>query len=122
ARPGVLVICDTEDLQSWWGSLTAEGGNVLSKAAGVGTSPSKEELARVTNLDSVNFGGNIAIQSLEPLDRMRKLEAVVASKTTVSDLSPLRSHRNLRYLEIGRASCREEALISRVGECLCTRR
>lgn len=100
ARPGVLVIFDTEDLQSWWGSLTAEWRNVLSKAAGVGTSPSKEELARVTNLDSVNFGGNIAIQSLEPLDRMRKLEAVVASKTTVSDLSPLRSHRNLRYLDI----------------------
>ncbi len=111
ARPGVLVIFDTEDLQSWWGSLTAEWRNVLSAAAGVGRDPSKEELARVTNLDSINFGGNIAIQSLEPLDRMRNLEAVVAAKTTVSDLSPLRSHRNLRYLDISETRVEDISII-----------
>lgn len=111
ARPGVLVIYDSEDLQTWWQSLTAEWRNVLSAAAGVGRDPSKEELARVTNLDSVNFGGNVAIQSLEPLDRMRKLEAVVAAKTTISDLSPLRSHRDLRYLDISDTRVEDISLI-----------
>ncbi|HEY8510899.1 MAG TPA: leucine-rich repeat domain-containing protein [Cyclobacteriaceae bacterium] len=116
ARPGVLVIFDTEDLQSWWGSLTAEWRNVLSAAADVGRDPSKEELARVTNLDSVNFGGNIAIQSLEPLDRMRKLRAVVAAKTTVSDLSPLRGHRNLRYLDISDTRVEDISLLRNFRE------
>jgi Leucine-rich repeat (LRR) protein len=116
ARPGVLVIFDTEDLQTWWGSLTAEWRNVLSAAAGVGREPSKEELARVTNLDSVNFAGNIAIQSLEPLDRMRKLEAVVAAKTTINDLSPLRGHRHLRFLDISNTRVEDITVIRNFRE------
>lgn len=100
SHPGVLVIFDSEDLQTWWGSLTAEWRNVLRRAAGIGPMPTKEELARVTNLDSVNFSGNLAIQSLEPLERLQKLKAIIASKTTVSDLSPLTIHRDIRLLDI----------------------
>ena len=73
---------------------------MLASAARVGPQPTKEELARVTNLDSINFSGNIAIQSLEPLEMLQKLRAVVLSNTTVSDLSPLRSHRDIRFLDI----------------------
>lgn len=100
SRPGVLVIFDSELLQTWWTSLTAEWRNVLRKAAQVSPQPTKEELARVTNLDSINFSGNIAIQSLEPLEMLQKLKAVVISNTTISDLSPLRSHRDIRFLDI----------------------
>ena len=99
-HPGVLIIFDSELLQTWWQSLTAEWRNVLASAARVGPQPTKEELARVTNLDSINFSGNIAIQSLEPLEMLQKLKAVVLSNTTVSDLSPLRSHRDIRFLDI----------------------
>lgn len=100
SHPGVLIIFDSELLHTWWMSLTAEWRNVLASAAQVGPQPTKEELARVTNLDSINFSGNIAIQSLEPLEMLQKLNAVVLSNTTVSDLSPLKSHRDIRFLDI----------------------
>lgn len=100
SRPGVLVIFDSEDLQTWWSSLTAEWRNVLSKTAGIGLQPTKEELARVTNLDSINVENNLAIQSLEPLERLQKLEAIVAGKTVISDLSPIRGHKGIRLLDI----------------------
>lgn len=100
SHPGVLIVFDSEDLLTWWTSLTPEWRNVLSKAAEIGLQPTKEELAKVTNLDSINFSGNSAIQSLEPLEQLQKLEAIVAGKTIISDLSPLKSHRDIRLLDI----------------------
>jgi Leucine-rich repeat (LRR) protein len=100
SRPGLLVIFDSEDLRTWWGTLTAEWRNVLSEAAKVGLQPTKEELAKVTNLDSINFAGNIAIQNIEPLRRLLKLKVVVAGKTTIDDLSPIKGHKEIVRLDI----------------------
>lgn len=110
-RPGVLVIFDSEDLRSWWGSISAEWRNVLSSAAKIGLQPSKEELARVTNLDSINFDGNIAIQDIEPLRRLLKLRSIVASKTTVSDLSPIRGHEEITSLDISNTRVEDISVI-----------
>lgn len=100
ANPRVLVVFDSKDLKLWWDSLVPEWQNILSKTANIGLMPTKEELARVTNLDSVNFSGNRSVQSLEPLRRLLKLRVLLAGKTSVKDLSPLHEHREIRHLDI----------------------
>src|SRR5690606_26354769 len=62
--------------------------------------PGKEDLARTTNLDSINIGNNRAITTLEPLARLEKLRIVVAHNTGINDLSPLNNHRAIRFLDI----------------------
>lgn len=100
ARPDVLVIYDSRDLQAWWNSISPEWHQVLSAAARISTMPGKEELARVTNVDSINFAGNRSITSLEPLRKLLKLEVILAANTAVNDLAPLQDHRDVRYLDI----------------------
>jgi Leucine-rich repeat (LRR) protein len=100
ANPKVLVVFNTRDLQVWWNSLSGHWQTVLSKTARIGTTPAKEELAKVTNLDSINIRGNSAITDLEPLRRLLKLQSITASKTGIKDLSPLQEHRAIRFLDI----------------------
>ncbi|HEY5822904.1 MAG TPA: leucine-rich repeat domain-containing protein, partial [Cyclobacteriaceae bacterium] len=50
ANPEVLVILDSEDLKNWWAALPDSWHGVFSKAAKITSNPTKEELARVTNL------------------------------------------------------------------------
>ncbi len=100
ARPEVLVIYDSKDLQTWWNSLTADWRMVLSTAAGIRVTPGKEELARVTNIDSINFSNDRSISSLEPLRRLQKLKVILANNTSIDNLAPLQDHRDIRYLDI----------------------
>lgn len=100
AKPGTLVIFNSRDLQSWWETLTADWQTVLSKAAGIGQAPAKEDLARLANIDSINFSGNTAISNLEALRKLPRLRAIVAARTPVTDLSPLDEHREITYLDI----------------------
>ena len=100
ANPRVLVIFDSKDLQNWWETLSDEWQNILGKAARVRTIPSKEELARVTTIDSVNFSGNRFIVDLDPLRKLPKLRVLIANKSGITDLSPLEAHGQIRYLDI----------------------
>lgn len=99
-RRDVLVIYDSRDLQAWWQTLPDEWQTVLSQAASIPMTPGKEDLARTTNLDSINIGNNRAITTLEPLARLEKLRIVVAHNTGINDLSPLNNHRAIRFLDI----------------------
>jgi Leucine-rich repeat (LRR) protein len=96
----VLVIFDSEDLSSWWGTLSDAWKEVLTKTANVQLNPSKEELAKVTNIDSIDIAGNSLISSLRPLQNLQKLQVLVAGNTSISDLSPLQDHREIRTLDI----------------------
>ncbi|HEY9045637.1 MAG TPA: leucine-rich repeat domain-containing protein [Ohtaekwangia sp.] len=100
AHPGVLVIYNTEDLKTWWNALPERWKYILSTAIKTSADPSKEELARVTNLDSINFSNNAQIRDIEPLRRLLKLQVIIANKTSVKDLSPLRELREVKFLDI----------------------
>jgi hypothetical protein len=100
SKPGVLVIFDSKDLQNWWSSLPQNWKQILSTTAKIRAVPSKEELARLPNIDSINFSNNRSITSLEPLRKLQKLKVVLANNTAVTDLSPLQEHRDIRYLDI----------------------
>ncbi|MEP2668596.1 MAG: leucine-rich repeat domain-containing protein [Cyclobacteriaceae bacterium] len=99
ARPEVLVIYDSEDLKSWWAMLSHDWRQLLQESARIGNNPTKEELARITKLDSINLSqSNIA--DLEPLRRFTNLKVVIASNTPVSDLRPLEVLKDITYLDV----------------------
>jgi hypothetical protein len=100
AHPKVLIIFDSDDLRGWWYGLPAVWKDVLSRTAHISYNPSKEELARVTNLDSVNFVNYVSVKSLEPLSKLPKLKVINGAKSGISDLSPLKNHREITSLDI----------------------
>jgi Leucine-rich repeat (LRR) protein len=100
ANPKVLVVFDSKDLKAWWETLTPEWQAILGKAANVGADPSKEELARVTSVDSINLAGTGRIRSLDPLRQLQKLQVLVANNTSITDLSPLAALAGVRYIDV----------------------
>ncbi len=100
ANPRVLVVYDSHDLKSWWSTLSPEWQGVISKAAKITLTPTIEELAKVGNIDSVNFSGNGRITDVEPLRNLEKLRVVIAGKTSIQDLSPLHDLIQIQYLDI----------------------
>src|SRR5690606_34112489 len=84
----------------WWDGLSDNWKFILSATAKIKPIPGKEELARLPNLDSINFSNDRSIKSLEPLRRLQKLNVVLANNTGITDLSPLRDHREIRRLNI----------------------
>lgn len=104
ANPKVLVIFNSRDLRSWWETLPLEWQDVFLKNSGISADPSKEELARVTNLDSVNCNGAVGIYDLEPLRRLGKLRIVIVANTNIENITALEEHDDLKYLDISETS------------------
>ncbi|HYF68392.1 MAG TPA: leucine-rich repeat domain-containing protein [Ohtaekwangia sp.] len=100
ANPNTLVIFDSEDVRGWWSELSASWKQLLGRTAGISATPSKEELARVTNLDSINFAYDVSIRDLEPLRALPKLRVIIANKTIISDLTPLAALRHVQKMDI----------------------
>lgn len=101
ANPGVLVIFESDDLKSWWSELSVSWQNIFKQFTEIKNGkPSKEELAKVTSIDSINLHGNLYIDNIEPLAKLRKVEKIILSKTSVTDLSPLEGMKNLQHLDV----------------------
>lgn len=115
-NPNVLIIYDSKDLNNWWQTLPEAWQNVLAKAARASSSPTKEELARITNLDSVNVSGNAAIRDLEPLSRLTKLKAIIADKTSVKDLSPLKGLKEVKYVDVSETEVNDLTPLRQAGK------
>ena len=113
ANPKVLVVFDSRDLKVWWDTLTPEWQVVLGKAASIGAAPSKEELAKVTSVDSINLGENGHMYNLEPLRKLQKLQVIIANKTSIKDLSPLQDHTGIHYLDISNTEVSDLSVVSR---------
>jgi Leucine-rich repeat (LRR) protein len=116
AKPTVLVIFDSKDLRAWWNTLPEPWQRILSQTADIGINPRKEELARVTNLDSINFSNDRSITTLEPLHKLEKLKVIVANNTAISSLSPLGQHRDIRYLDISDTEVADLAPVSKFSQ------
>lgn len=107
-NPGTLVILDSEDIKAWWDKeLTPAWQEVLARVAGISRSPAKEELARLTLLDSLNLDGNAEIDDLEPVRKLTRLKTLLAARTSISDLTPLRYHTQLVLLDISGTKVRD---------------
>ncbi|MBI1769603.1 MAG: leucine-rich repeat domain-containing protein [Bacteroidetes bacterium] len=111
AHPKALVVYGSSDLKTWWDALTPAWKEVISKAAKINSDPSKEELARVGSVDSINFSGKNFID-IEPLHNLQKLRVVIATNTSIQDLSPLRGHREIKYLNISETQVKDLSALS----------
>lgn len=114
ANPDVLVIFDSKDLQVWWSAMSPDWQQVFIGAAKIGATPSKEELAKIPLLDSINLNGNPSIQNLEPLRRLQKLKKLNIQNTRVSDLSPLRDNPEIHYLNISQTDVEDLTLLNQL--------
>jgi Leucine-rich repeat (LRR) protein len=112
ANPKVLVIFDSEDLKTWWSGITPEWQKILSKAALISITPTKEELARVPLIDSINVS-NSSITSLEPLGKLQRLKTVIARKSKVTDLSALLTHQEISRLDVSETEVRDISQLTR---------
>ncbi|MBL6447289.1 leucine-rich repeat domain-containing protein [Fulvivirga sp. 29W222] len=112
-NPGVLVVFESEDLKNWWTSLPVSWKTILETSINIkGKKPTKEDLAKITSLDSINIADNLYIQSIEPLTKLRKLEVIILKNTAVFDLSPLKDLRNVSYLDISDTEANNFAAIA----------
>ncbi len=113
SRKGVLVIYDSKDLKGWWSSLSVAWQKVLRDAAGTGSSPTNEELAKITNLDSINVSDNGLINDIDALDRLQKLQSIIVRGTPIKSLLPLQEHKLIRTLDISNTSVTDISMVKR---------
>ncbi len=111
SRKGVLVIYDSKDLKGWWDSLSPAWQKVFRDAAGTGVLPTNEELVKITNLDSINVADNNELKDLGPLQRLQKLQVLIASGTGINNLSPLQEHKRIKTLDISNTAVSDISLL-----------
>ena len=100
SRKGTLIVFDSKDLKSWWETLPKDWQTLLYTESRDGRVPSKDELAILANKDSINLNGSQYLNDLEPLRRLPKLKFIVANKTGIKDLTALKDHREIEYLDV----------------------
>lgn len=113
SRKGTLVVFDSKDLKSWWETLPKDWQALLFKQSQEGRIPSKDELAILANLDSINLNGSQYINDLEPLRRLPKLNVIIANKTGIKDLTALKDHREIEYLDISDTEVSDIAVLNK---------
>jgi len=111
-HPKVLVIFDSEDLKVWWNQLSPAWQTVFFISAGPKGNPTKEELAIIPLLDSINLSGEKNLINLEPLSKLKKLKVLLANKTSISDLEPLRELSEITYLDISGTNVSDLAVLT----------
>ena len=89
SNPRVLVIYESAQLQQWWVELPAAWKEIFGKFVRVTDSLSVEEIAKITNLDTLNLSGNETINTLDPLQNLIRLTSLDISNTKISELEPL---------------------------------
>lgn len=97
AKPGTLVIYGSESLNNWWNGLNEEWKNTFKKYLEVYDQPSKEQLASIANIHTMDISGKAGISSLAPVKEAVNLKELYLNKTSVSSLDPI---KDLMFLEI----------------------
>ena len=126
AKPGVMVIFESEILEAWWHDLSDSWKTVLQSKAQLSTYPSREELHSLTGIEEMNLSQypdinslgpvhmlvnltklnceGLPIQDLAPLARLSQLQELNLAETKISSLEPLKDLRNLKYLNCNKTN------------------
>lgn len=115
ANPKVLIIFDSEDLSQWWNGLSKSWQASIMKTSGIRSEmPSREELATITRIDSLNIGGISNIDNLEPVKMFANLEVLIASNTGIAGIAPLRGRTGLRFLDVSNTDVKDIATVAQL--------
>ncbi|MCP4551406.1 MAG: leucine-rich repeat domain-containing protein [Bacteroidetes bacterium] len=85
-----LIIFQTNLLSDWWEGLSVDWKQVFTKKLNLTVaSLSKEDIHRITNIESLDINNNLQLRSLEPIRILANLKEFKFSGTQLTDLSPL---------------------------------
>ena len=98
AHPNVLVIYESQELSSWWDKLSIDWQAIFGEYIMLDATPTKEQLHKLSLVNTINLSGKNNITSLEPLEKLSNLKEINASSTYVSDLSPLAELMDLKII------------------------
>ena len=102
-NPKALVIHKSENMESWWSQLSFDWKTAMRKSLDFEGDPSKDHLARITDLENLDVGGS-NIVDLDPLSALRNLRSLKCNNTTIIDLEPIGSMTLLEELDISATS------------------
>jgi Leucine-rich repeat (LRR) protein len=97
---GTLVIYESGGLEKWWNSLVPVWKQVFKRYVQINDVPTKEQLASIADIDSLDISGNKKITDLEPLRVLSNLKVLLANNTNLTNLNALSELSSLRILEI----------------------
>jgi len=107
--PAILIIFDSDELRKWWNELSDEWKSVYMGLFDMDKNPEKDDLARITQVDSINIAGNKQITDLKglaPLKKLRYLDfhnTFVVKANTMTTLPELifvdGSYSNITHLD-----------------------
>lgn len=112
-NPKVLVIFDSKDLLNWWSGISDDWKKFFSKTANISMTPSKEELAQISKIDSVNVSGQ-NVTDISPVLKLPKLKVVVARNTGITDLLPLTGLKEITSIDISETSVKSLSPLERL--------
>ena len=97
-NPKVMVIYETQELQTWWNSLQVFWKSTLAKQINCDINPSPEELHAIASMKSLTM--EPFFQDASPIERLTCLESLDMENTKIEDLTPLRTMHSLKSLNI----------------------
>ncbi|MDR0970039.1 MAG: hypothetical protein LBM67_05835 [Lentimicrobiaceae bacterium] len=100
AQQQVLVVYQTEELNTWWGNLSQEWRDIFAKHIDFDVNPDKYDLQELIDLETVEIGSDIMIQTIEPLSKFLFIKQLSIKSNGVRDLTPLKNKVFLQKLEI----------------------
>ncbi len=93
---GVVVITNSEKILSWWEELPVEWKNLFKKQMAL-ENPTKTDLTRLLNSDSLDISGNSLLSGV-PLTKFKRLEHLNISRNLFVNLDFLRNMPELKVL------------------------
>lgn len=100
ARPGTLIIYESQGLTAWWAGLSPEWKEVFRALVSLDEVPTREQLHQVTLLASLDISSNTGINNMEPVSMLSNLKEINASGTSIGDLTPLAELTALQNLNV----------------------
>ena len=88
-NPNVLIVFESAELKIWWNDLDDPWKRYFIKTLGISPDPLRDELALITQLDSINIEGDKQIMNFKGINYLRNVKKINFSHTFISDISPL---------------------------------
>lgn len=97
-HPEASLVYASNELASWWKSLTPEWQNLFNFYIKLDDPPTTEQLHQLALLDSVNITGRISVTSLAPLSKLILLRNLQCQSTGITSLDPLKDLTELKVV------------------------
>lgn len=111
-NPGVLVIYESQTLNTWWALLSQAWKDVFIEIVTLSEPPTREELHQISNLTHLNISNNNQIFNLAPLQQLTGLRTLLASNTNILSIENLKDNIDLAELDISSTNVRDISVLS----------